>query len=54
MMELLIALIVFGAALYILQLLPIDATVKRVIQIIAIVILAVWALKLLLPMAGLG
>jgi hypothetical protein len=54
LIQLLIALIVIGALLYIVELLPIDATFKRVIQVIAIVVAAVWALKALVPMAGLG
>lgn len=53
LLQLLILLIVVGALLYILNMLPIDATVKRIIQVIAIVILAVYLLKLLLPGAGL-
>lgn len=54
MLEFIIALVIIGAALYILQLLPIDATVKRIIQVIVVVILVIYALQLLLPMAGLG
>ena len=54
MLQLLILLIVVGAALYILQLVPIDATIKRIIQVIVIVILVIYAIKLLLPIAGLG
>lgn len=54
MVEILIALIIFGAALYIVQLLPIDGTVKRVIQVIAIVLLCIWALRLLAPALPLG
>lgn len=54
MLEFLIALIVLGAILYVVSLLPIDGTIKRVIQIIAIVFICIWALKVLWPMAGLG
>lgn len=54
MIELLIALIVIGAVLYIVSILPIDATVKKVIQVIAIVLLAIWALRHLLPLVGLS
>lgn len=50
----LIALVIVGAALYLLNLAPIDDTVKRVIQVIVIVVLIVYAIRLLLPMAGLG
>jgi hypothetical protein len=54
MLQLLILLIVVGAALYILQMVPIDGTIKRIIQVIVIVILVIYALKLLLPIAGIG
>lgn len=54
MLELIIGLIIIGALLYILQLLPIDATFKRVIQVIAIVAAVIWALRALWPAAGLG
>jgi hypothetical protein len=54
LVQLLIALIVIGALLYIVELLPIDATFRRIVQVIAIVAAVIWALKALLPMAGLG
>jgi hypothetical protein len=52
MVEFLIALVILGAALYLLQLLPIDATVKQIIQVIAIVFIVIWAIRTLLPLAG--
>lgn len=52
MIELLIILIVLGAGLYILQLLPIDGTIKRIIMVIAIVAVAVWLLRTFLPAVG--
>lgn len=45
----LIALILFGAGLYLVQLLPIDGTVKRIIQVIAIVALVIWLLRTFAP-----
>lgn len=45
MISLLIALIIFGAVLYLIGLLPIDATVKQIIYVIAIVAIAIWALR---------
>lgn len=54
MVHFLIALVIVGAALYLLQLIPIDATVKRIVQVIAIVVIAIYAIRVLLPMAGLG
>ena len=51
--SLLVTLIVIGAVLYIVNILPIDATFKRTIQVIAVVLLAVWVIRALLPAAGL-
>lgn len=52
LLQVLVALVVFGAALYIVGLLPIDATIKRVIQVVAILALVIWVLRLLWPMMG--
>lgn len=54
MLQFLIALVIVGAALYLLQLVPIDGTIKRIIQVIVIVFLVIWAIRVLLPMAGVG
>lgn len=48
MIELLIFLIVLGAALYILQLLPIDGRIKQIIQVVAIVVAVVYLIRLVL------
>lgn len=47
MVSLLILLIVLGAVLYIVTLLPIDATIKRIIQMVAVVVIAIYLLRLL-------
>ena len=49
MLELLIVLIVLGAGLYILQLLPIDGTIKRIIMVVAIVAVVIWLLRAFAP-----
>lgn len=54
MVHLLIALIIVGAVLYLVTLLPIDATVKRIIQVVAIVIIAIYLIREFMPAAGLG
>jgi hypothetical protein len=54
MLQLLIALVIVGAALYLLQLVPIDGTVKKIIQVIIIVVLVIYAIRVLLPFAGLS
>lgn len=45
MVSLLIALIVIGAVLYLIGLLPIDATIKQIIYVIAIVAVLIWVLR---------
>ena len=51
-LQILIGLILIGAVLYIVSLLPIDATIKRVIQVVAIVFVVIWILTLMWPMLG--
>jgi len=53
MISLLITLILIGLLLYIVGLLPIDATIKRIIQAVAIVFIVIWLLKHLSSL-GLG
>jgi hypothetical protein len=45
MIELLIALIIVGAILYILQLLPIDSTFKRIAYVIIVVFFVIYLLR---------
>lgn len=52
-LQFLIVCIIVGAALYLLGLLPIDATMKMIVKVIVIVAFAIYALKLLAPLAGL-
>ena len=52
LVSLLIALIVLGAVIYVVGLLPIDATIKRIIQVVAIVALVVWLLRGFAPVLG--
>lgn len=53
MISFLIALVIIGAILYLLQLIPIDGTIKQIIQVIVIVALVIYAIRILLPLAGL-
>ena len=54
LLQLLIVAIVIGAVLYVLQLIPIDGRLKQIVSVVAIVIFAIYALRLLAPMAGLN
>ena len=52
LIALLIALLIFGAILYLVDLAPIDGTVKRIIQVVAIIFLIIWLLQHLAPSLG--
>ena len=47
LIQLVIALIVVGALLYVASLLPIDATIKKIIQVVVILAVVVWVLEVL-------
>lgn len=52
MIGLVIVLLIVGAALYIVQRLPIDATVKQIIYAILIVGVVIWLLQVLMGQGG--
>lgn len=54
LLQLLIIAIIVGALVYVVQILPLNATIKQVVIVIAVVVLAIYAIRLLAPMAGLG
>ena len=54
MLQLIIMAIIVGAIVYVVQILPINDTIKQVVVIVAVVILAIYAIRILAPMAGLG
>ena len=47
LISLLILLIIVGSVLYIVQMLPIDATIKRIIHIVFVVVVLIYLLQLL-------
>lgn len=53
LISLLILLIIIGALLYVVSILPIDGTIKTIVYVVAIVAVAVWLLKHL-AVLGLG
>jgi hypothetical protein len=53
-LQLLILAIVVGAVIYVVRLLPIDETFKAIVTVIAVVVFAIYAIRLLAPMIGLG
>jgi hypothetical protein len=49
MLQILVALIVLGLLLYVVNLLPIDGTIKKIINAVAIVLVVIWILGLFFP-----
>ena len=45
MISLIIALLVLGLVLYVVNLLPIDGTIKQIIQAVAIVAIVIWVIQ---------
>lgn len=45
LVQLLIALLVIGALLYILQLIPLDSRIKTIIYVVVFVAIAIWLLR---------
>jgi hypothetical protein len=54
LLQFIIALIIVGAILYFLPRAPLDETIKVIIKVVLIVVILIWALKLVWPMTGLG
>jgi hypothetical protein len=50
LIEILILVIVVGAILYILSILPIDATLKTIGRVVVLVIAAIYAITMLMPL----
>ena len=51
---LVILLVIVGAALYLLQLVPMDATIRTVLKVVIITVLIVYAIIFLAGLAGLS
>lgn len=57
LIEILIVLVVIGLAMWILQQIPMDPTIARIIRVVLIVFVALWLLYILvgfLPSGGFG
>lgn len=44
MIDLIVALVLAGVALYIIQLIPMDGTIKQVIRVLVLVVILLWVL----------
>lgn len=53
LLELVIALIIAGALVYIVGVLPIDGTFKTIAKVVVIVVFAIYVIRLLAPMVSL-
>jgi hypothetical protein len=54
LIPILVTLVLLGAAIAIVQLLPIDGTVKRIIYIVMVVAVILWVLGMFVPMGNWG
>ncbi len=54
LVSILIALIVLGGLIYIVGILPIDATIKTIIKVVAVLVIAIYLLRLLAPALHIG
>lgn len=52
LISIVIALIIVGLVLYLVGLLPIDATIKKIINVVVIVAVIIWLLAVFLPSVG--
>ena len=49
LIELIVILIVIGVGLYLISLIPMDANIKKIIQVLVIVLVVLWILSLFFP-----
>jgi hypothetical protein len=54
LVTLIVLLIICGVALYVISLIPMDATIKKIIQVLVILFVCLYVLKALGLLAGLG
>lgn len=52
LLQLLIILVVVGAALYILKIVPLDGTIKTIIQVVIVVAVIIYLIRVFGPMVG--
>ncbi len=52
MVQILVVLILLGLLLYIVNLLPLDATIKKIIQAVAIVLVVIWLIGWFVPLGN--
>lgn len=50
LISLIVLLIVVGVALYLVQLIPMDATIKKVLTILVVALVIIWVLRRMAPL----
>lgn len=54
LIQLIIALVIVGLVLWVIEQFPLDATVKNLIRVVVIVVVAIWVLYALAGLLGAG
>jgi len=47
--SIIVALLIVGVALYLIQLIPLDSTIKQIIRVLVILLVVLWVISLLFP-----
>lgn len=50
LIEIIVALVIVGLVLWVVQQIPMDAAIARIIRVVVIVFVCIWLLTLLVPM----
>jgi hypothetical protein len=54
LIQIVVALVIVGLILWVIQQIPMDPTIARIIRVIVIVVVCLWLLMLLVSIAGSG
>ncbi len=54
LIQVVIALVIVGLILWVIEQIPMDATIKSIIRVVVIVAVCIWLLMLLVSLAGSG
>jgi hypothetical protein len=52
LIQIIVALVIVGLILWVIEQIPMDATIARIIRVVVIVAVALWLIMLLLSIAG--
>ena len=54
LIQIVVALAIVGLILWVIQQIPMDATIAKIIRVVVVVLVCIWLLTVLLPMLGAG